>query len=333
MKILVTGHKGYIGSHLVKLLKEKGDEVTGVDLNLFDGCEWESLTKPDHELIKDIRELTLKELEGHDCIMHLAAISNDPMGDLNEDITYSINLNGSVDLAKKAKQAGVGRLLFSGSCSVYGKGEKLDLDENDALNPVSAYAVSKVKCETEIGKLADSNFTPAYLRNSTAYGHSPMLRIDLVVNNLLGCAYSRGDIRIMSDGTPWRPLIHAKDIARAFIAFSEAPKENIHNKAVNIGGNKENYQVKDVADFVKKLIPNAGVVFTGEVGEDPRNYRVNFDLLGKVLPDFKLEYTLESGMEELHKKYIEHKFSVDDFTGDQFVRLRTLKKRMSLIKL
>lgn len=333
MKVFVTGHKGYIGAHLVSLLKSEGHEVTGCDLNLFEGCQWDPLVKPDIELIKDLRNLEIAELEGYDCIIHLAAISNDPMGDLIEDITYSINLEGTYNLAEKAKKAGIPRFLFSGSCSVYGKGEKLDLDENSSMNPVSAYAISKVESEQRIGKLADESFSPAYLRNSTAYGYSPMLRIDLVVNNLLGCALTKGDIKIMSDGTPWRPLIHCKDIARAFIAFMNAPKEKIHNKAVNIGANEENYQVKDVAEFVQKLIPEAEVVFTGEVGEDPRNYRVNFDKLNQILPEFRLEYSLFDGMKELFEKYKEHNFSASDFDGDQFVRLRTLKNRLDKLNL
>ena len=328
MKVLVTGHNGYIGPHLVKLLKDAGHTVTGVDLNLFEGCPWEELPKPDVELIKDYRLLTLDEIAGHDCVMHLAAISNDPMGDLIEDLTYANNRKGSIDLAKKSKEAGVSRFLFSGSCSVYGKGEKLDLDEDAILHPITAYAHSKIDTENAVKELADENFTPAYLRNSTAYGYSPNLRIDLVVNNLLGCALANGDIQIKSDGSPWRPLIHCKDIARAFVAFLEAPREAIHNMAINIGGNEENYQVKDVADFVQKLCPDANIVYTGEVGEDPRNYRVNFDLLNKQLPDFKLEYTLEKGMQELFDKYVEHNFSIEDFEGEQFIRLKTLRHRL-----
>jgi nucleoside-diphosphate-sugar epimerase len=331
MKVFVTGHKGYIGVHLVDLLKEAGHQVTGCDLNLFEGCEWEKPVQPDRELIQDIRRLSVKDLEGFDCIMHLAAISNDPMGDLNPEITYSVNRDGSIQLAKLAKKAGVPRFLFSSSCSIYGKGEKLDLDESANFNPVSAYAISKVESESAISQLADQDFSPAFLRNSTAYGHSPMLRIDLVVNNLLGCALARGDIRIMSDGTPWRPLIHARDIAHAFVAFLNAPRKTIHNQAVNIGGNRENYQVKDVADKVKELVPRANIVFTGEVGPDPRNYRVNFDLLSKLIPDFRLQYTLNSGMEELHRKFLEHRFGLSDFEGEKFVRLRTLKKRLSAV--
>jgi nucleoside-diphosphate-sugar epimerase len=328
MKVLVTGHTGYIGAHLVKLLTDAGHFVTGVDLNLFEDCAWEELPKPNVELIKDYRNLSLEELSGHDCVMHLAAISNDPMGNLIEDLTYANNRKGSIDLAIKAKEAGIPRYLFSGSCSVYGKGETLDLNESAVLHPITAYAHSKIDTEKAVTELADDTFTPAFLRNSTAYGYSPNLRIDLVVNNLLGCALANGDIKIQSDGTPWRPLVHCKDIARAFVAFMNAPKDAIHNMAINIGGNDENYQVRDVADFVQKLVPDANIVYTGEVGEDPRNYRVNFDLLSKQLPDFELEYTLEKGMKELYDKYIEHAFSKEDFDGEQFVRLRTLRHRL-----
>jgi nucleoside-diphosphate-sugar epimerase len=329
MHILVTGSRGYIGTHLVDILKAEGHSVTGVDLDLFEGCEFDPSVAADKELKQDFRTLTAQQLEGHDCVMHLAAISNDPMGDLDPSITYSINRDGSIALAALAKKAGVSRFLFASSCSIYGKGEKLDLTEQDSLNPVSAYAESKIAAEKGIGEMGDNNFTVGFLRNATAYGYSPMLRIDLVVNNLLGCALSRGDIRIMSDGSPWRPLIHCRDIARAFVAFSKAPAEKIQNRPMNVGGNAENYQVRQVGDFVQKLVPNASVVYTGEVGNDPRNYRVSFDLLGAQLPEFSLQYTLEKGMEELHRKMVEHKFSLEDFTGDRYVRLRTLKHRMN----
>ena len=332
MNVFVTGHKGYIGVHLVELLEQAGHAVTGCDLGLFDGCEWEPPVSPDRELVKDVRDLTERDLDGHDAVCHLAALSNDPMGELDSQLTESVNRDASIHAARIAKAAGVGRYLFSGSCSVYGKGARLDLDEDDRLNPLSAYAHSKIDTEAAVSKMADDGFTPAFLRNATAYGHSPMLRIDLVVNNLLGTALAFGEIRIMSDGSPWRPLVHCRDIARAFIAFLDAPAERIRNKALNVGGNDENYQVRDVADRVGRLVPNATVAYTGEVGEDPRSYRVKFDRLHALLPDFRLEYTLDSGMEELHRKMVEHNFSADDFDGDRFVRLRMLRHRLDLLR-
>jgi len=331
LKAFVTGHRGYIGSHLVDVLKQEGHTVVGCDLGLYDGCGWEPLVPADREIVKDTRRIEAADLEGCDVVMHLAAISNDPMGAMNAQLTFDVNRDASVRLARIAKQAGIPRYLFAGSCSVYGKGEKLDLDEGDPLNPLTAYAQSKIETEQEVSKLADGSFSPAYLRNSTAYGHSPMLRIDLVVNNLLGSAMAYGEIRIQSDGTPWRPLIHCRDIARAFVAFAKAPREAVHDRAVNVGADSENYQVRDVGNQVQRLIPSARITYTGEVGADPRNYRVKFDLLRRLLPDFRLQYDLATGMEELHRKMVDHGFSRKDFEGEQFVRLRTLKNRFHLL--
>lgn len=323
MDVLVTGHRGYIGVHLVDVLQRAGHHVTGCDTGLFDGCEWEPFATPERELRKDVRELELDDVRGHDCVMHLAAISNDPMGEVDTDLTLSVNRDASVRLAELAKEAGVPRWLFAGSCSVYGQATDHDVVESDPLNPLTAYARSKIETEEAVRPLADDSFTPVFLRNATAYGHSPMLRIDLVVNNLLACAHALGEIRIMSDGTPWRPLIHCRDIARAFLALAQADVPG--GIAVNVGADDENYQVRDVAALVQELVPDAEIEFTGEVGNDPRSYRVNFDLLGRLVPDFALQYSLRSGMAELHAKLVEHGFSRADWEGDQFVRLRRLK--------
>jgi nucleoside-diphosphate-sugar epimerase len=321
--VLVTGHRGYIGVQLVDVLQRVGHRVTGCDAGLFDGCEWEPFATPERELRKDVRELEVDDVRGHDCVMHLAAISNDPMGEVDVDLTLSVNRDASVRLAELAKAAGVRRWLFAGSCSVYGQATDHDVVESDPLNPLTAYARSKIETEEAVRPLADETFAPVFLRNATAYGHSPMLRIDLVVNNLLACAHALGEIRIMSDGTPWRPLIHCRDIARAFLALAGADVPG--GTAVNVGANEENYQVREVAALVQELVPTADIEFTGEVGNDPRSYRVNFDLLSQLVPDFRLQYTLRSGMEELHRKLSEHGFSRADWDGDQFVRLRRLR--------
>ncbi|QSR89447.1 NAD(P)-dependent oxidoreductase [Methylacidiphilum caldifontis] len=327
-KILVTGSKGYIGVHLVALCKAHGFHVTGCDIGYFEGCEWDPYVPADVEWEKDFLSITENELEGFDAICHLAAISNDPMGELDENLTYLVNREGAISLAQKAKRAGVPLFLFAGSCSVYGKAGSLDLDETASFNPVSAYARSKVEAEREISKLSSSSFSPVFLRNATAFGYSPMLRIDLVANNLLSCALATKQIRVMSDGTPWRPLVHCKDIARAFIALIQAPRQIVHNQPINIGSNEDNYQVRQIVDKVKSLVPEAEVVYTGEVGADPRNYRVSFNKLSKLLPDFKLEYSLESGLEELYRIMREKKFSKEDFQSDKFVRLRRLKQKL-----
>jgi nucleoside-diphosphate-sugar epimerase len=320
--VLVTGHRGYIGVQLVDVLQRAGHAVTGCDSGLFDGCEWEPYATADVELRKDVRGLELDDVRGHDCVMHLAAISNDPMGDVDPELTLSVNRDASVRLAELAKEAGVPRFLFAGSCSVYGQATDHDVVESDPLNPLTAYARSKIEVEEAVRPLADETFTPVFLRNATAYGDSPMLRIDLVVNNLLACAHALGEIRIMSDGTPWRPLIHCRDIARAFLAFADADVPA--GIAVNVGANDENYQVRDVAALVQELVPDARIEFTGEAGNDPRSYRVSFDLLTRLVPSFRLEYTLRSGMAELHERLRENEFSRDDWEGDRFVRLRRL---------
>ena len=292
------------------------------------------MVQPDREIVRDIRLVTARDLEGFDCVMHLAAISNDPMGDLDPEITRAVNARGSIALARSAKAAGVPRFLFSSSLLDLWQDRRPSARRGRSAEP--GFGLCRVEDRRRTGHCtgsADKNFAPAYLRNATAYGHSPMLRIDLVVNNLLGCAVARGDIRIISDGSPWRPLIHCKDIARAFVAFLEAPRAAISNQSVNVGGDAENYQVRDIAGEVERLVAGATIVYTGEGGKDPRDYRVDFSKLGRLLPDFRLEYDLAAGMEELLAQYRDHGFSAADFDGDRFVRLRTLRHRLDRLAL
>jgi nucleoside-diphosphate-sugar epimerase len=328
MRVFVTGHRGFIGAHLVELLTDAGHRVTGCDLGLFDGCEWGPLTPAHRELVKDVRDLDERDLDGHDCVMHLAAISNDPMGELDAGLTTSVNRGGSVHVAKVARRAGVPRFLFSGSCSVYGKGARADLCEDDPLDPITAYARSKVEAEAEISKLADRHFSPVYLRNATAFGDSPMLRIDLVANNLLASALAYGEIRVLSDGSPWRPLLHARDIARAFVALADAPRERVHDVAVNVGANDANFQVRDVAGVVAQVVPRAIVSYAQEAGPDPRDYRVCFGRLAEIVPEFRIAHPLAPSTEELCARMKERGFGAADFEGDRFVRLRTLRRRL-----
>jgi nucleoside-diphosphate-sugar epimerase len=328
VRVFVTGHRGYIGCRVVEVLQEAGHRVTGCDLNLFAGCEWEQLPRADAELLCDVRALTASDLDGHDCVMHLAAISNDPMGELDPELTLGTNRDGSLHLATVAKEAGVGRFLFAGSCSVYGKAGSATMTEDDALAPLTTYAQSKIEAESLLAPLAGDGFAPVFLRSATAYGDSPMLRVDLVANNLLACAYATGSIRIMSDGSPWRPLVHCRDIARAFLALAEAPAESVAGRAINVGANDENFRVREIADLVHELLPHAEIVYTGEIGEDPRSYRVGFDLLRRLVPDFALEYTLASGLEQLLRALERRRFSLADWEGNRFVRLRTLRERL-----
>ena len=324
---------GYIGPHMVEILQKKGNyKVFGCDIGLFSDVAWRTLTKPDIEWVKDFRDLTKEDLKEIHTVIHLAAISNDPMGELDPNITTNINAIGTVDFAKLCKEAGVDKFLMSSSCSIYGKSEKMDMVETDNTEPLTTYAKSKIFVEEKVNKLASNDFCVSFLRNSTAYGDSENLRIDLVVNNFLACAVARNELQIMSDGTPWRPFIHCRDIANAFMLFVEASAGMINQQVVNIGANNQNFQVSDVANVAQEIFPGCNINFTGEAVNDSRDYKVNFDKLTKMFPHFKLEYTLETGMIELAQKLIDFKFSDNDFNGDQFVRLKAITKKLELLQ-
>ena len=328
MRVLVTGHLGYIGPHLVELLRAEGHFVTGVDLNLFEESSVYPHVPPQQNRVMDIFQLTPRDLEGFDAVMHLAAISNDAMGVLNPELTWKINYEGTLYVAECAKLAGVPRFLLSSSCSVYGKSDDKPIDENGRPAPVSVYAETKVKSEAALSELADSRFSPVYLRNATAFGSSPRLRLDLVLNNLLASAHSTGVIKVLTDGTPWRPLIHCRDIARAFVHFLKAPREVIHDEAFNVGSHVETYQVRDVANLVKRLMPQCELSFAEGATSDPRDYKVDFTKLNGAFPDFHLEYTLEAGARELYDHFFRHNIPQDCLTGDRFIRIKTLKRKL-----
>src|SRR5215467_12469259 len=286
MKVLVTGHRGYIGVEMVPALRAAGHEVVGLDTGYYDACDFDSPPDETPELKVDLRDVTAADCKGLDAVVHLGALSNDPLGDLNADLTYDINLHASVRLAKAAKEAGVKRYLFSSSCSLYGAGGDGFLDENAAFNPVTAYGESKVRVEQEVSGLADASLTPVYLRNATAYGVSRRLRADIVVNNLVGHAITTGKVLLQSDGTPWRPLVHIGDIIHAFECCLSAPKEAIHNQAFNVGRTAENFRIRQVAEMVAEVVPNAQVTFAEGASADLRNYRVDFKKIETKLPGY-----------------------------------------------
>lgn len=329
MRVLVTGHNGYIGTVLTPLLQAAGHEVVGLDSDLFEQSTFNTEVPAIPSIRKDIRDVQLEDFEGVDAIMHLAGLSNDPLGDLNPELTYDINHAASVRLATLAKAAGISRFIFSSSCSTYGASGDDMLNENASFNPVTPYGKSKVMVEQDVAPLADDNFSPTYLRNATAYGVSPRLRFDLVLNNLVAWAMTTGQIYMKSDGTPWRPIVHIEDISRAFLAALEAPRELVHNQALNVGRTTENYRISELAEIVHEVVPNSRIEYADDAGPDKRCYRVDCSLITAVLPNFQPQWDARRGAQELYAAYQQVDLRVEDFEGPRYKRIDHIKHLIS----
>ena len=330
MRVLVTGHDGYIGHVLVPMLQAAGHDVIGLDSLLFDGCDFPGQARVScRQIVKDLREVERSDLDGIEAVLHLAGLSNDPLGDLDAQTTYDINHSASVRLAELARDAGVQRFVFSSSCSNYGAAGDSPLDETAGFNPVTPYAESKVWTERDVAPMATDRFSPTFMRSATAYGMSARLRGDLVVNNLTGYGVTTGKVEMKSDGKPWRPLVHIEDIALAFKSVMEAPRDLVHGEAFNVGQTKENYRVREVADLVAKVVPDVKVTFADDASPDARNYRVNCDKIARVLPAFQPKWTVESGIRQIYRAYKQANLTRDEFFSPRYMRLAHVKNLMS----
>ena len=327
MKVLVAGDRGYIGAVLVPLLRAAGHDIDGLDIGLYDGCDLGPFPASQAgPATADIRDVQPGRLTGYDAVICLAALSNDPLGHLSPAATYSINLDGTIALAKAAKQAGVPRFLFASSCSLYGAAGSAGVAEDAEMAPVTPYGETKARAERELSLLAGDSFSPTYLRNATAYGASPRLRLDIVVNNLTAVARTTGEVRMESDGSPWRPLVHVEDISRAFLAMLEAPRDLVHDQAFNVGRPEDNVQIRDIAELVRDAVPGSKVSFAEGAGPDRRSYRVDFAKLNETFPGLKLAWTVQSGVDELASAYSEFGLSHADFCSSRYVRLRRIRE-------
>ena len=325
MRVLITGHLGYIGTVMAPLVSAAGHDVVGLDVDFYSNCTYGPVPEVFPSIRKDLRDVEPSDLKGFDAILHLAALSNDPLGNLNPEITYDINHRGTIHLAETAKAAGVKRFLFSSSCSNYGSAGDTMLDESADLNPITPYGKSKVLAERDLAPLGDANFCPVFLRSATAYGVSPRLRFDIVLNNLTAWATASGEIYIKSDGTPWRPIVHIEDISRAFIAALTAPRDAVFNQAFNVGRSDQNFRIREIADIVKATVPNCEVAYAPDGGPDLRCYRVNCSKIAQVLPSFAPQWDAPAGARQLYNAFVANGLKLEEFEGPRYKRIDHIK--------